>query len=1126
MAVQDLRSQMPNVERYESWRRPDPIEGILIHHSEGGETSVRAVADRHLGEGRAHVGYHYAIGADGTIFYLLDEAIAGYHAALPRPATQGSQADQRWQGQWLNGQYFNRRYLGVLLLGRFNDAPPPAAQWQALLTLLRELQARHSLPVERVEGHREALARAGFGSTGCPGSQLNLPALRAALSGAGSSEPAPGPVVISGPAPALTLPRNRPLLGLHARNDYLFTSVDWQIIRTARVESLKMMSFTKDEVYTQARAINPQMEFIVRLYSGHQGRGQMPGPGAFAALFYETIERLYRQFGVVKFEIHNEPNHLSGLEGWGQSQADAEAFQRWYLEVLALLRQRHPQLLFGYPGLAVPHNDLQWLEWNREAIEASDWLGCHIYWQTPPGNEMTYLTDFWGLRFKYYHQKYPHKLIEITEFGNSNGQSPPLSLSREAQREQYQRWFQKVMEFPYIGSVHGFIASSPDPTWSQQGFTWGNEQGPFPVATALGTVGRPARRPEWHFAFSARLPEQLPPSVPLTFPVTLGNGGRLPWEAMGSQRLFVVAKWVTESGQVLEEPATSAILPHPMAPGEQTSFTLTIQSPASAGRYQLRLALFHNGFARWLHQLEPATAPDFFPVEVAAGASRLPELAASYHGHELPGQGIAAMTLPIRVTVRNEGTRLWRPGEIYLGYQWLDAQGQRQDGTGRVTLSGSVASGEQATLTLPVRLPDSAGPYTLQLGLVTAQGQPVDQALRHPITVEAMGAAYSVSYHAALPTTMTLGERREVVVRLHNRGSQPWLAAGRPPTMLVHQWLNAQGEGVQPTLRTLLPHDVAPGAQAALRLALLAPGEVGRYTLRLDLSREGEFFFSQYGNPPLNQTVQVEAAAGVPRWGATWLSIELPGTLPAGGQGRLDVQLRNTGQRLWPMRTVRLAYRWSDDPLTRRVPLPTDVPPGGEVALGATLVAPTRPGVHTLTIDLWEEGSGWLNVAAPLRQVIVQGGGRGSESHTLHKPLPVEPAAPGPSEESAEPGQQQASASHQPEQAPRALDGHKLSAWRSGTAQRPGMWFQVDLGTTQPIQRLRVLSARPEEYPRAYLVEGSLDGAQWQPLAEERHNWSDLTLTLPQPTTLRYLRLSLLGASPWHEWSIRELDIE
>ena len=136
-------------------------------------------------------------------------------------------------------------------------------------------------------------------------------------------------------------------IGLHARNDYAFAEGDYLVIREARIETIKMLSFTQTSVFERLRNQNPDLEFIVRLHDPRVGMAY-PGPDDFAQAASARMEEL-RPFAV-KFEILNEPNHNEGYEGWGSSDADARSFCDWYLEVLSLLRLACPWAQFGFPG--------------------------------------------------------------------------------------------------------------------------------------------------------------------------------------------------------------------------------------------------------------------------------------------------------------------------------------------------------------------------------------------------------------------------------------------------------------------------------------------------------------------------------------------------------------------------------------------------------------------------------------------------------------------------------------------------------------------------------------------------------------------------------------------------------
>ncbi len=276
-------------------------------------------------------------------------------------------------------------------------------------------------------------------------------------------------------------------VGLHGRNHEHFEEVDYQVIREARIETLKTMSQTKPEIYKRVKDENPDMEFIVRLWDDRMGVGHHPTPEQFVERMAPIIDGL-RPYAT-KFEIHNEPNHLHRYEGWGQEDADARDFNEWYQRVFSLLKQRCPWALLGFPGLAIPHRDLEWIEICRPSVEMSDFLGVHCYWQTTPDQPQNHLTDFWGLRFKYYHDKFPSKIIDLLEVGNSNAQNN-LPINDQEISRQYVEYFQELFKYPYINSASPFILSSPDPTWDS--FAWRKVSGEVrPVVAALRDMARP-----------------------------------------------------------------------------------------------------------------------------------------------------------------------------------------------------------------------------------------------------------------------------------------------------------------------------------------------------------------------------------------------------------------------------------------------------------------------------------------------------------------------------------------------------------------------------------------------------------------------------------------------------------
>ncbi len=406
-------------------------------------------------------------------------------------------------------------------------------------------------------------------------------------------------------------------IGLHARNDTAFTETDYQVIRTARIETLKIMDFTHVSVLERLRRETPGIEFIVRLFDDRiSGNHTHPTPSQFVGKFVPRINEL-RPFAT-KFEIHNEPNHYQGIEGWGNSDADAQDFRLWYLTVLAGLRQACPWASFGFPGLALnyPHRDMEWLDICRDAILASDWLGCHTYWQY--GNMFS---KDWGLRFVLYRQRFPTKMIEITEFANSTP-----GLSRQDMASQYAAYYQRLQQYPYVRSASSFICSSPDPTWLP--FAWCDPSSNtiFPVAQAVGAVQHQPSAPDPLYRatyLSHDLPSTLSPAQKALVTLRVRNDGNVVWPASGDSAIRLGHRWLPSGVE-----GARASLPANTGAGQSQALAATIQAPSAPGSYTLRFDMVEEGIGWFAERgslpLEAAVhvrAPETKPRGWTASAS-------------------------------------------------------------------------------------------------------------------------------------------------------------------------------------------------------------------------------------------------------------------------------------------------------------------------------------------------------------------------------------------------------------------------------------------------------------------------------------------------------------------------
>jgi hypothetical protein len=283
-------------------------------------------------------------------------------------------------------------------------------------------------------------------------------------------------------------------IGIVGRNEPVFYEIDYKLLRTAKIETIVMLSATEPKVFERIKSENPDIEIIVRLYDDRMSASGHPTPKEFA-------ERMIPLMGALKpyasqFEVHNEPNHQARIEGWGSTDEDAESFNEWFLQVYNLLKLAHPWASLGFPGLAIPnslHRDRAWLEICTPAIRRADWLGAHAAWATAPDGSSLMLDPDFGLSFLYYHEQFPEKIIQLTDFANTNVFAG-YPFTEEMMAEEYVAYYEQLYNYPFLNSASSFIMSSPDPQWSA--LAWRLEDGTMrKVVFEVGNLARPPLRP-------------------------------------------------------------------------------------------------------------------------------------------------------------------------------------------------------------------------------------------------------------------------------------------------------------------------------------------------------------------------------------------------------------------------------------------------------------------------------------------------------------------------------------------------------------------------------------------------------------------------------------------------------
>ncbi|MBN1765159.1 MAG: N-acetylmuramoyl-L-alanine amidase [Sedimentisphaerales bacterium] len=144
-------------------------EGIIIHHS-ADEFGDAAIYDRvHRKRGWDSLGYHFVINNGNGSLDKKDGMV---------------EVGTRWRQQIKGAHcrvnpnddnYWNEHTIGICLVGNFEQHPPSEAQWQSLVKLLRFLQLRYQIPLDKIITHRDVKV------TKCPGKYFTLSELHQRL---------------------------------------------------------------------------------------------------------------------------------------------------------------------------------------------------------------------------------------------------------------------------------------------------------------------------------------------------------------------------------------------------------------------------------------------------------------------------------------------------------------------------------------------------------------------------------------------------------------------------------------------------------------------------------------------------------------------------------------------------------------------------------------------------------------------------------------------------------------------------------------------------------------------------------------------------------------------------------
>ncbi len=248
-------------------------------------------------------------------------------------------------------------------------------------------------------------------------------------------------------------PYGRCLIGVHGRADGPLGERDYQPMKTARIEALKLLSNAPVGDIDRVRSDNPQIFLMTRLFTN------FGDTYISASEFINRVEqgaRAHYQRGIRHFEIHNEPNLR--IEGWQNIWQNGREFGMWLLQVRDHLRASMPEAKFGFPGMSpgnilLGHRTQMWpfLDEADFAVQECDWVAVHAYWLS-----QTSLRSLSGGQiYKEYRRRYPRKLLMITEFSN-----PSERVDSGTKGHQYVEYYRTLRNEPGVGAAFSFVLSA------------------------------------------------------------------------------------------------------------------------------------------------------------------------------------------------------------------------------------------------------------------------------------------------------------------------------------------------------------------------------------------------------------------------------------------------------------------------------------------------------------------------------------------------------------------------------------------------------------------------------------------------------------------------------------------
>ena len=236
----------------------------------------------------------------------------------------------------------------------------------------------------------------------------------------------------------------------------------------------------------------------------------------------------------------------------------------------------------------------------------------------------------------------------------------------------------------------------------QEGVAWFSSRGVPPyayTASVGGGVSYAAGLSAWG------MPSAMATSMVTTIGVSVTNTSSYTWGA----NINLSYHWLSSGGALVVWEGRRTSLAG-IAPGETRAVLAQVAGPPTAGSYALRFDIVAEGVA-WFSQHGVALpAPSVDVVVPGYGAVYAAPTSVS---------GAPGATITVPLTLTNTGSVTMQPAEFALAYHLRAQSGAIYVWEGqRTALPGPLATGQSATIAAQVRLPSTAGTWTILFDVV------------------------------------------------------------------------------------------------------------------------------------------------------------------------------------------------------------------------------------------------------------------------------------------------------------------------------------------------------------------------------------------------------------------------